>query len=182
MDVVCSYINIFLHKPDSNASKVLKYLRFLVQINHMDDIDEIDRTIIDAIKNDARLSTRQIAKKTGIPAATVNRRLQKLVKDKVIKKFAAVLDYEKLGKKTVAYLLIRSKPGADYNDVLNEAEKHEVVEDMAACAGQFDIILKVRVKDNDELSEFIFNYVRDFPSVAQTETLIALPIKRKKPK
>ena len=148
----------------------------------MDYIDDIDKSIIDVIKNDARLSARQVSQKTGIPVATVNRRLKHLIKSGVIKKFVTVLDYEKLGKKTIAYVLISSKPGADYNDILDAAAKHDVVEDMEATAGQFDIILKVRVKDNEELSDFLFHYVRNFPSVARTETLIGLSIKRKKTK
>jgi Lrp/AsnC family transcriptional regulator for asnA, asnC and gidA len=140
--------------------------------------DRIDYEIIDAIKDNARLSSRQVARKTGIPVATVNRRLKKLVKEGVIKKFATVLNYEKLGKKTVAYVLIRGKAGTDYNKLLEDAPKQEAVEDMAVTGGQFDMLLKVRVRDNDALSDFIFGYLRTFDSVAQTESLIQLNMKK----
>lgn len=145
-------------------------------------IDETDGSIIDVIRHNAKLSTHQIAKKIGISVATVNRRLKKMHKNKIIKEYATIFDEEKLGKKTVGFILIITKPGANYNDVMDAARKHEVVKDIYATAGQFDIILKVQVKDNEELGDFIFNYVRNFPSVARTETLMALPVKKRKKK
>jgi len=144
----------------------------------MEELNERDLEIIQTIKNDARLSSHQISKKTGIPAATVNRRLRDMIKQGYIKKFVTVLDEEKLGKKTLAYVLLRCASGADYSIIMRDALKNECVEDIAALTGQFDILLKVRVKDNDELSDFLFTKVRAFPQVASTETLITLTIKK----
>jgi Lrp/AsnC family leucine-responsive transcriptional regulator len=95
----------------------------------------------------------------------------------LIEGYSVKVNKEKLGKRTVAYVLIRSTPGADQNNILEAAAKHEEVEDMAAITGAFDIMLKVRVADTDELSEFLFKKVRNFKSVAQTETLITLNLK-----
>lgn len=143
----------------------------------MVEIDDTDLRLLDVLKHNARLSARQLAEKTKIPMATVNRRLKKLIETGVIKEFSAVLDYEKLGLKTLAFVFIRSIPGADQSDVVQAASKYPEVEDIAAIAGQFDILLKVRVKDTDALSEFIFKRVRNFPSVAATETFIGLNLK-----
>jgi Lrp/AsnC family transcriptional regulator for asnA, asnC and gidA len=148
----------------------------------MADLDRIDTAVIDAIKDNARLSSRQIARKTGIPVATVNRRLKNLIKNGIIRKFSTVLDYEKLGRKTVAHILIRCKPGVDYNDLLQDAPKQEAIEDMSVTSGQFDIIIKVRARDNEELSDFIFGYLRKFSCVAQTESLINFNLKKKQVK
>jgi Lrp/AsnC family transcriptional regulator for asnA, asnC and gidA len=150
----------------------------MVQMNQIMEPDRIDMEILDAVKDNARLSSRQIARKTGIPTATVNRRLKRLIKDGVIKKFATVLDYEKLGKKTVAYILIRCKAGSDYNKLVEDAPKQDAVEDVAVTGGQFDMVVKVRVKDNDALSNFIFGYLRAFETVAQTESLIEFNYKK----
>lgn len=149
----------------------------MIELNHMVEIDETDKALLDVLKHNGRLSTRQIATRARIPIATVNRRLKRLIDTGVIKEFGTVLDYEKLELNTVAYVLIRSIPGADQSDILLAAGKRPEVEDMAAIAGQFDILLKVRVKDTTALSEFLFKHVRNFPSVAQTETLICLNLK-----
>ncbi len=144
---------------------------------HMSTIDKTDLAILGTIKHDARLSVRQISKRTGVPIATVNRRMNHMIENGVIKRFITDIDYEQLGKNTVAYVLIRSTPSADQSDIIKHAMAHEVVEDFAAITGSFDIILKIRVKDTDELSEFLFEDIRKFPSVAQTETLLALNLK-----
>lgn len=144
----------------------------------MTEVDDVDTSILGVLKENARLSTREISKRCGVPLATVNRRMKRLVEIGIIKRFTTELDYEKLGKKTVAYILLRSHPGADYDAIYKKVISHPSVEDIAATTGQFDIIMKVRVKDNDELSDFIFRYVRNLPDVAQTETLIALTVKK----
>lgn len=173
---------MFARVNDSNEPYNRYIYKFLRHLNHMEGLDQRDLTIIQTIKNDARLSARQISKKTGIPVATVNRRMQEMIKQGYIKKFVTVLDDEKLGKKTLAYILIKCTQGADYSVIMDAALKHPCVEDLAALTGQFDIILKVRVKDNDELSDFLFSAVRNFPQVAATETLITLAIKKKEKK
>lgn len=165
-------------KSDTISSNSVKFIRIVIHLFHMTNIDDVDSAILGVLKENARLPTREISKKSGVPLATVNRRMKKLVETGVIKRFTTELDYEKLGTKTIAYVLIRSHPGADYDIIYNKMIKHSSVEDIAATAGQFDIIMKVRVKDNDELSDFLFKYVRNLPSVAQTETLIALNLRK----
>jgi Lrp/AsnC family transcriptional regulator for asnA, asnC and gidA len=143
----------------------------------MTEIDDVDMAILKVVKENARLTAREISAKTDVPFTTVNRRFRKLVKNKVIKRFTVDLDYDQIGKRTIAYLLIRCHPGADYTDIYKKASKDDAVEDIQATAGQFDVILRVRVRDTDELSEFISN-IRNLPSVAQTETLITLKLKK----
>ena len=90
----------------------------------------------------------------------------------IIEGYTVVLNQEKLGRETLAYMLIRTKPGADYTTMMDDITKHEEVEDIAAISGDFDIILKVRTNNMKELDQFIFNYLRKFPDVTQTQTLM----------
>ena len=140
----------------------------------MTDIDDLDKSILDVIRHNAKMSSMEISKKTRIPVATVTRRMKRLIDAKVITGFDTRIDSQKLGLNTQAYVFIRSVPGADQNDILDAALKRPEVEDIAAISGQFDILMKVRVKDTDALSEFLFKHVRNFPSVAQTETFLVL--------
>lgn len=148
------------------------FLNFMKQLYTMITFDETDATIIDVLKKNARLSTREIGKKSGIPAATVYKRMKKMEKNGIIERYTVVLDKEKLGKETVAYVLVRTKPGANYTEMMKDITKHEEVEDIAAIAGEFDILLKLRTKSINDLDAFIFNYLRRFPDITQTQTLI----------
>lgn len=138
----------------------------------MVELDEADWKIINALKKDSRLSARELAKRTKISSATINRRVRRLEESGVIEGYTLSLNQEKLGRETLAYLLIRTKPGADYTAMMNDIVKHEEVEDIGAIAGDFDIILKVRTANMKELDKFIFEYLRKFPDVTQTQTLM----------
>lgn len=138
----------------------------------MDALDKQNKAIIDVLKKSGRLSTRDIAKKSGVPAATVYKRMKKMEEEGIIEGYTVVLNQEKLGRETLAYMLIRTKPGADYTTMMDDITKHEEVEDIAAISGDFDIILKVRTNNMKELDQFIFNYLRKFPDVTQTQTLM----------
>lgn len=144
----------------------------------MTPIDDIDKSIIDVLKQNARLSTREISKRTEIPMATVNRRFRKLVDSGIIRKFGIELDYEKLGTNLLAYILLRTTHGADFWEIYDEAMKHKEVEDICSLTGQFDVMLRIRTKGVDEFSDFLFRCVRKLPNVVQTETMLALKVKR----
>lgn len=158
------------------------FLNTMVQLNHMAVVDESDKKIIDVLRVNSRLSNRQIAKETGIPMATVNRRIKKMVENRVIKRFTVDLDYGQLGKNTLAYVLLRTSYGADYYDIYDEAIKNEAVEEINSITGQFDVFMKLRVKDVDEFSDYLFQHVRNLPNIIQTETMLALKVKRTKKK
>lgn len=140
----------------------------------MEQLDDTDWNIIKELKRDSRLSARELAKITGFSSATINRRLRKLEDMKVIKGFTLELDYQKLGKELLAYVVIRTKPGADYTSMMNDMKKHDEIEDIGAIAGEWDIILKVRASNIQELDKLVFNYLRKFPEITQTQTLIVM--------
>ncbi len=138
----------------------------------MINLDETDASIIDVLRGNARLSTREIAKKSGIPAGTVYKRMKRLETDGIIKGYTVTLDNEKIGKDTLAYILVRTRPEADYSSMMKDITKHEGVEDVAALAGEFDIFVKIRTKSIKKLDEFVFRYLRRFQEVTQTHTMI----------
>ncbi len=139
----------------------------------MIDLDEKDDHILEVLKHDSSLSIQQISRKTSIPIATVHHRLKKLKKDGIIKRFTIVLDKAKLGRKMAAYVLVKATPKSDHIVLLHELIKHDFVEDGSAITGEFDIILKVRIADIDELDRFVLKHLRTFNEIAQTQTMIA---------
>jgi DNA-binding Lrp family transcriptional regulator len=58
-------------------------------------MDEKDELILQALEKNAKLSSRAIAEKIGLPISTVHRRIRKLELDKVIKGYRATIEYEK---------------------------------------------------------------------------------------
>ncbi len=140
----------------------------------MEPLDEIDKRIITELKKDCKLTEKQVSELVKISPATAHRRIKKLEEEKVIQRYTIDTDYEKLGKTLLAYVLVRTKPGADYTTMMTDMKKHDEIEDIGAVAGEWDIILKIRATDIKELDNEVFNYLRKFPEITQTQTLIVM--------
>lgn len=139
----------------------------------MDTLDEKDYGILEVLKLNSSLSIKQISKKTGIPIATVHNRIKRMKDKGIITGYTINIDKAKLGKKMVAYVLIKAAPKADHIDILEKVVKHEAVEDGSAITGAFDVILKIRLSDIEELDKFVLKYLRTFAEIAETQTMIA---------
>jgi Lrp/AsnC family transcriptional regulator, leucine-responsive regulatory protein len=143
-------------------------------------MDKKDRIIIDVLKENSKLSTQQISKKTSIPITTVHHRIKKLENDGAIKKYSIVLDPKKFGKFVSAYVLIT----VDYK-LLKEIEKTQLeitqklksypdVEEASMVTGGTDILIKIRVENIDELNNFVTIYLRNIEGIEKTRTMVIL--------
>ena len=61
------------------------------------ELNETDVKILKGLLEDARFSSRQIAKNVGVSVGTVLSRIKKMEDDGLIKGYSVVLDHEKLG-------------------------------------------------------------------------------------
>lgn len=140
---------------------------------NMEEIDDKDRLILDTLRANSSLSMQMIAKKTGIPVATVHHRIKKLKASGIIKRYTIAIDQAKLGRRMVVHILIKAVPKSDHTALLEKLMKNESVEDGSAITGAFDVILKVRVADVEALDQFVLRYLRTFDEIAETQTMIA---------
>jgi len=91
-------------------------------------IDDLDRKLINNLQRDARLSFRKLGAMLGVPHTTVFTRVNKLVRQGIIKRFSAVLHPHDLGFK-MNYIVIDTP----------KAESKGIAESLAAC----DDVMKV---------------------------------------
>lgn len=143
-------------------------------------LDKKDLKILDVLKQNARLSSQQIAKKTLIPVTTVYNRIKKLEKLGIIKNYTVVVDHKKLGKELEAFILITvdykllKEKDLTQHEVAGKLSKHEFVEDVAMITGVSDIVVKVRVSNITELDNFVTKYLRNIDGIEKTQTSIVL--------
>tara|TARA_Y100000310_G_scaffold90046_1_gene87297 strand:- start:676 stop:1119 length:444 start_codon:yes stop_codon:yes gene_type:complete len=143
------------------------------------EIDEKDLKVLDILKYNSKLSTKQISKKLRIPITTIHNRIKKLEKVGVIKGYTVVLDYKKLNKNIMAYILVTiTYVLPDGRKVSQENVAKEIksvgAEDVMIVTGATDILIKVRAKDIDGLNNFIISKLRNVDGVDKTQTLIVL--------
>ena len=143
-------------------------------------MDEKDRKILEALKENSRLSTQKIAKRTEMPITTVYHRMKRMEKLGIIKGYTTVLDYKKIGKPITAYVLIT----VDYkllkalkmsqHELAQKIKTYDLVEETSIVTGGTDIIIKIRVRDIDQMSDFVTKQLRNVDGVENTQTLVVL--------
>jgi len=136
------------------------------------NIDETDEKILKHLLVDARQSARQLALKLGMSTVTVLSRIKKLEKEKVIHRYSAIIDHEKIGYSLTAIIEIMAK-----NDkvvgIEDEISKFENVCGVYDITGSTDTIIIAKFKERNELSKFVKS-LASIPNVENTITHVVL--------
>lgn len=73
-------------------------------------LDEIDIKIIRILLRDGRASYSQISKEVGLSDVAVRKRVERLLREGVIKKISAILNPKSIGYRYTLFLFIRAEP------------------------------------------------------------------------
>ncbi|MDH5430313.1 MAG: Lrp/AsnC family transcriptional regulator [Nitrosopumilus sp.] len=130
-------------------------------------LDKTDEKIINHLLVDARQSARQLALKLGLSTVTVLSRIKKLEKEKVIQRYSAIIDHEKIGYSLTAIIEIIAK-NDKIVDIEDEIAKFENVCGVYDITGSTDTIVIAKFKARDELSRF----VKGLASITNVENTI----------
>lgn len=133
---------------------------------------DLDIRLIEALRQDARRSLRQLAEELDVSPSTVGNRLNDLLDRGVITGFKPVIDYRKLGFGLVAVTKIKAR-----GDALPA-----IVEALAADArlthvyeitGEFDVLVIGRFRNETEMNREIKRML-GLPGIEGTNTSIVL--------
>tara|TARA_Y100000031_G_C8175515_1_gene363901 strand:+ start:681 stop:1130 length:450 start_codon:yes stop_codon:yes gene_type:complete len=103
----------------------------------------------------------RIAKKIKEPSTTIHYNIKKLEKEKAIRAYKAVFDYNKIEEGFCNYTLINLSPD-EYGDperITKDLAKHPEIESIDIITGDWEIILKIRTKDIEAFYSFIKNVI-----------------------
>jgi len=118
----------------------------------------------------------RIAKTIDEPSATIHYNIKKLEEEGAIKTYKAAFDYKKIGEGFCAFVLIALSP-TEYGDperiAANLARQREV-ESVDIVAGEWELIVKVRTKDQDEYFNVVKNVISKEKGIQKTISIISL--------
>ena len=145
-----------------------------------DLIDEKDKKILEILQENSSLSSYKISKRTLIPVTTVNNRIKKLKKLGVIKKFTVDIDKSKLGFTLVAYIFLTvsleelKQEGMKIKDLMRIIRNNPLVESTDNVTGDIDVVVKMQVRDINELNDYVANTLSYYKGVEKTRTALVL--------
>jgi DNA-binding Lrp family transcriptional regulator len=129
-------------------------------------LDEVDRGVIEHLRENARTTFADIGRALGVSDATVYNRVKRLMEMGVIKRFTIEVDEEAVGRMVSGFILVNVKPGA-VKEVSKELTEIETVSEVHEVHGPEDLIVKVRGKNLSELRPVILR-VRAISDVVET--------------
>ena len=142
-----------------------------------DSIDAVDLKIIDILGKDSSTTFVDIAKQIGVSDATIHIRVRRLREAGIIGNFTISVDNNRLGYDHLAFMGINVEPGFA-EDVTNDLSSlHEILE-IHEMHNRFDLLLKIRAKDLNELRDIVVNKVRTLPHILETELMTILKTRK----
>ena len=136
------------------------------------ELNETDVKILKSLLEDARFSSRQIAKNVGVSVGTVLSRIKKMEDDGLIKGYSAILDHEKLGYELTVVTEITVSKGK-LVEMENEIAKIPNVCGVYDVTGLTDAIIIAKFRNREELGQFTKRLLA-LPYLERTNTHVVL--------
>jgi DNA-binding Lrp family transcriptional regulator len=135
--------------------------------------DELDRRIVGALVDDARVTYAEIGARVGLSAPAVKRRVDRLRATGAITGFSARVDASALGWSTEAYVELFCRGRTSPAEIAAAVGKHPEVVDACTVTGEADALLHIRAADMRHF-ERVVERISAEPLVERTRSVIVL--------
>ena len=137
-------------------------------------LDAIDLQILDLLQDNARIPQAEIARVVGLAPSAVLERLRKLEGRGVIRAYAAVLHPKALDQRLLAFVALRTTDRPGEARVAQTLLGIPEVLEIHHVAGDDCLLLKVRARDPEHLSQILRDRLGSLDGVRSTRTTIVL--------
>jgi Lrp/AsnC family leucine-responsive transcriptional regulator len=138
----------------------------------LEDLDRIDRRILQQLQDDGRISNLKLAEAVALSPTAVLARVQRLTRDGYIEGYEAKLNPKLLGAAMLVFvevLLDRTTPNV-FDEFRAAVQVHPEILECHMVAGGFDYLIKTRVADMDAFRAFAGKVLWQLPGVRETRT------------
>lgn len=137
-------------------------------------IDTLDRKILSIIKKNARTPFLEVGRACEVSGAAVHQRVQRLIKEGVITGAEFILDPQKVGYHTCAFIGIFLEKASMFKEVVNQLEQIPEIVECHYTTGNWSIFIKIFAQNNDHLKRILTDNLQAIQGISRTETFISL--------
>ena len=135
-------------------------------------LDNLDRQILKLIADDARIAFLEVARACNVSGAAIHQRIQKLTSMGILKGSQFVIDPEKIGYETCAYIGLNLKNPESFDTVVEELKKIPEVVECHYTTGNYDMFIKLFAVNNHHLLTIIHDKLQPL-GLSSSQTLIS---------
>lgn len=145
-------------------------------------LDNEDLAILSELERNCKQSLRIISKKTGISSSTIHFKTKRFEDSGIIRRYSAILDSALMGKPTTAFIFVTLRSTAtsgnklDFRLITKKIAENPLVIEAFTISGEFDIMIKIKAANLQEIGNYILDNLRQVEGVDKTITFDAMEI------
>lgn len=142
----------------------------------IESLDETDIRILRCLQQNARLTIKEIASKVMLSTTPVFERIKRMEREGYIKRYATILDAEKLHKGFIVFCSVKLR--SLNKQVAQEfCETIRGIDEVTECyniSGRYDFLLKVHAPDMKYYQELVLNVLGQLPMLNSLESTFVM--------
>lgn len=135
-------------------------------------LDSLDKKILKLISQDARIPFLEVARSCNVSGAAIHQRIAKLSGLGVLKGSQFIIDPEKIGYETCAYVALYLKDPESYDHVVEALKRIPEVVECHTTTGGMDLFIKMYAYNNHHLMQIIHDKLQPL-GLSRSETIIS---------
>jgi Lrp/AsnC family leucine-responsive transcriptional regulator len=139
-------------------------------------LDSIDKKLINLLQQDSKQTTKQLSIQLNLSVTAVYERVKKLENQKVIEKYVAIINKNKIERSFLVFCHIKLiQHSKEYVTTFErEVLKLEEVSECFHVSGDYDYILKVYVRDMDAYRNFVVTKLTAIKYIGSTHSTFTI--------
>ena len=135
-------------------------------------IDHLDKQILKLIAADARIPFLEVARACNVSGAAIHQRIQKLTNLGILKGSQFIIDPEKVGYETCAFIGLNLKNPESFDEVVAKLKSIPEVVECHYTTGDYDLFIKIYAINNHHLLNIIHDKLQPL-GLARSESIIS---------
>ena len=140
------------------------------------DLDRVDRSILDLLQEDGRITNAELAGRIGLSPSACHRRVRQLETAGVIERYTALVDRHAIGRGVSVFVEVSLE--SQREDVLDAFEAEiKNVPDVMSChlmAGNADYLIHVTCRDVADYESIHREHIAVLPGVTRLRSSFAI--------
>lgn len=135
-------------------------------------LDNLDKKILKLVVADARIPFLEVARACNVSGAAIHQRIQKLIKLGVIKGSEYIVNPEKIGYETCAYVGLYLQDPSSFDDVVEKLRQIPEVTECHYTTGGYDMFIKIYARNNHHMLNIIHDKLQPL-GLSRSETIVS---------
>lgn len=136
------------------------------------NLDLLDKKILNLVSENARLPFLEVARACNVSGAAIHQRIAKLTSLGVLKGSRFVIDPEKIGYETCAYVGLYLKNPEQFDVVVDKLKQIPEVTECHYTTGGYDMFVKIYARNNHHLLNIIHDRLQPL-GLSRSETIVS---------